>query len=125
MNLPVPEFKNDDNIKESSCPHSSLSLSPYSDDIVSNINDTNNYKSFGGPKRFQFTNGSVFEIVQYRCRNFTWDHFSLLLATLTGEQKISPQLLKKEFDTILTTRSNLLKNKSKLNEFLNSAFSIN
>ena len=40
MNLPVPELKNDDNIKESSCPHSSLSLSPYSDDIVSNINDT-------------------------------------------------------------------------------------
>ena len=33
MNLPVPELGNDDNIKESSCPHSSLSLGPYSDDI--------------------------------------------------------------------------------------------
>ena len=33
MNLPVPELRNDDNIKESSCPHSSLSVGPYSDDI--------------------------------------------------------------------------------------------
>ena len=33
MNLPVPELKNDDNIKESSCPLSSFSLDPYSHDI--------------------------------------------------------------------------------------------
>ena len=32
MNLPVPELKNDDNIKESSCSHSSLSLGLYLDD---------------------------------------------------------------------------------------------
>ena len=37
MNLPVPELTNDDNIKESSCPHSSLSLGPYSDDIDFNM----------------------------------------------------------------------------------------
>ena len=95
MNLPVLELKNDDNIKESSCPHSSLSLGPYSDDIEFNINDINNYKSFCGQKYFQFTNGSIFEIGQYRHRNFTWDHFSLLLPIFTGEEKISPQLLKK------------------------------
>ena len=88
MNLPVPELKNDGNIKESSCLHSSLSLGPYSDDIDFNISDTNNYKSFCGQKYFQFTNGSMFEIGQYHHRNFTWDHFSLLLATFTGEEKM-------------------------------------
>ena len=36
-------------------------------------------------------------------RHFTGDHFSLLLATFTGEEKISPELLKKKFDTILST----------------------
>ena len=96
MNLPVPELKNDDNIKESSsCPHSSLSLGPYSDNIGFGINDINNYKSFCGQKYFQFTNGSIFEIGQSCRRHFTWDHFSLLLATFTNEEKISPQLLKK------------------------------
>ena len=38
MNLPVSGLKNDDIIKESSCPHSSLSLVPYSDDIDFDIN---------------------------------------------------------------------------------------
>ena len=57
MNLLVPELKNDDNIKESSsCPHSSLSLGPYSDNIGFVINDIN-YKFFCGQKYFQFTNG--------------------------------------------------------------------
>ena len=98
VNLPVPELKNDDNIKESSsCPHSSLSLGPYSDNIGFGINDISNYKSFCGQKYFQFTNGSIRKLGQY-CqvnRHFTWDHFSLLLAAFTGEEKISPQLLKK------------------------------
>ena len=71
MKLPVPELKNDDNIKEGRCPHSFFSLGPYSDDIDFNINDINNYISFCGQKYFQFTNGSVFEIGQYRLRNFT------------------------------------------------------
>ena len=63
VNLPVPELKNDDNIKEStSCPHSSLSLGPYSDNIGFGINDISNYKSFCGQKYFQFTNGSILEI---------------------------------------------------------------
>ena len=58
MNLLVPELKNDDNIKESSsCPHSSLSLGPYSDNISFVINDINNYEFFCGLKYFQFTNG--------------------------------------------------------------------
>ena len=70
VNLPVPELKNDDNIKESSCPHSSLSLGPYSD-IGFGINDINNYKSFCGHKYFQFTNGSILEIGQYCHRHFT------------------------------------------------------
>ena len=62
MNLPVSELKNDNNIKESSnCPHSSLSLGPYSD-IGFGINDISNYKSFCGQKYFQFTNGSILEI---------------------------------------------------------------
>ena len=96
MNLLVPELKNDDNIKESSsCPHSSLSLGPYSDNIGFVINDINNYKLFCGQKYFQFTNGSILEIGQYGRWHFIWDHFSLLLATFTGEEKISPQLLKK------------------------------
>ena len=38
MNLPVSGLKNDDIIKESSCPHSSLSLVPYSDNIDFEIN---------------------------------------------------------------------------------------
>ena len=47
VNLPVPELKSDDNIKEStSCPHSSLSLGPYSDNIGFGINGISNYKSF-------------------------------------------------------------------------------
>ena len=59
MNLPVSELKNDNNIKESSnCPHSSLSLGPYSD-IGYGINDISNYKSFCGQKYFRFTNGSI------------------------------------------------------------------
>ena len=63
VNLPVSELKNDDNIKESSsCPHSSLSLGPYSDNIGFGINDISNYKSFCGQKYFQFTNGSILEI---------------------------------------------------------------
>ena len=45
MNLSVLELKNDDNIKESSCPHSSLSLGPYSDDIDFDINFINSYKN--------------------------------------------------------------------------------
>ena len=61
---------------------------------------------------------------QYHRRYFTWDHSSLLLATFTGEENTTP-VAKKTFDAILSTRSNLLKNESKLNEFLNSAFSIN
>ena len=62
MNLPVSELKNDNNIKESSnCPHSFLSLGPYSD-IGYGINDISNYKSFCGQKYFQFTNGSILEI---------------------------------------------------------------
>ena len=87
VNLPVPELKNDDNIKESSsCPHSSLSLDPYSDNISFAINDISNYKSFCGQKYFQFTNGSILEIGQYRHRHFTWEHFSFLLATFAGEE---------------------------------------
>ena len=63
MNLPVPELKNDDNIKESSsCPHSSLSLGPYSDNIGFGINGISNYKSFCGQQYSQFTNGSILEI---------------------------------------------------------------
>ena len=45
MNLPVPELKNDGNIKESSWPHSSLSFGPSSDDIDFDINCINNYKT--------------------------------------------------------------------------------
>ena len=76
VNLPVQELKNDDNIKESSsCPHSSHSLGPHSDNIGFGINNINNYKSFCGQKYFQFTNGSILEIGQYRYRHFTWDHF--------------------------------------------------
>ena len=49
VNLPVSELKNDDNIKQSSsCPHSSISLVPYSDNIGFDINDINSYKSFCG-----------------------------------------------------------------------------
>ena len=58
---------------------------------------------------------------QYHRRYFTWDHSSLLLATFSGEENTTP-VAKKTFDAILSTRSNLLKNESKLNEFLNSAF---
>ena len=87
VNLPVPELKNDDNIKESSsCPHSSLSLGPYSDNIRFGINGISNYKSFCGQKYFQFTNGSILEIGQYRHRHFTWEHFSFLLATFACEE---------------------------------------
>ena len=58
VNLPVPELKNDDCIKDSSsCPRSSLSLGLYADNIGFGI-----YKSFCGQKYFQFTNGSVLEI---------------------------------------------------------------
>ena len=45
MDLPVPELKSDDSIKKSSCPHLSLSLGPYSDDIDFDINDIYNYSS--------------------------------------------------------------------------------
>ena len=62
MNLPVPELKNDGNVKESSWPHLSVSLGPYSDDIDFDINDINNYKSFCGRTYFELTNGSIFEI---------------------------------------------------------------
>ena len=98
VNLPVPELKNDDNIKESSsCPHSSLSLGPYSDNIGFGINDISNYKSFYGRSIFNLQMVQFWKLGQYRQvnRHFTWDHFPLLLATFTGEEKISPQLLKK------------------------------
>ena len=98
VNLPVPELKNDGYIKESSsCPHSLLSLGPYSVNIGFGINGISNYKSFCGQKYFQFTNGSILEIrsLSLGQQAFTWDHFSLLLTTFTGEEKISPQLLKK------------------------------
>ena len=66
MNLPVSELKNDNNINEgSSCPHSSLFLGLYSD-IGIGINDISNYESFCGQKYFQFTNGSIRKLGQYR-----------------------------------------------------------
>ena len=61
---------------------------------------------------------------QYSHGHFTRDHFSSLLVTFTSEEKISLKLLKK-IDTILSSRSNVLKNESKLNEFLNSPFQLN
>ena len=67
MNLPVPELKNDDNIKESSsCPHSSLSLGPYSDNIGFGINDISNYKSFCGQSIFNLQMVQFWKLGQYR-----------------------------------------------------------
>ena len=126
MNLPVPELKNDDNIKESSsCPHSSLSLGPYSDNIGFGINDINNYKSFCGRKNFQFTNGSILEIRSISPQAFYMRPFFFTVSNFYRWRKNITPIAKKKFDTILSTRSNLLKNESKLNEFLNSAFQYN
>ena len=123
MNLPVPELQNDDNIKEgSSCPHSSFFLGPNSYNIGFGINDINNYKSFCGQKYFQFINGSVLEIRSILPQAFYMGPFFFIVSNFYQWRKNITPITKKKIDTILSTQSNLNKNESKLNEFLNSPF---
>ena len=93
VNLPVPELKNDGYIKESSsCPHSLLSLGPYSVNIGFGINGISNYKSFCGQKYFQFTNGSILEIrlLSLGQQAFTWDHGTRKNITPIAKKKLTP-----------------------------------
>ena len=128
MNLPVPELKNDGNIKESSsCPHSSFSVGPYSDNIGFGINDISNYKSICWHKYFQCTNGSILEIrsILLGQQALYMGPFFFIVSDFYKWRKNITPIAKKKFDTILSTLSNFLKNEYKLNEFLNSAFNIN
>ena len=84
--LPVPELST----KDSCCPHSSVSLGPNCDMSSFNINTIEEYEMFRGTPYFKFTNGSIFEIGQYRRDRFTWDHLTNLISTFSGETKVSP-----------------------------------
>ena len=116
--LPIPELST----KDSCCPHSSVSLGPYCDKISFNINTIKKYETFRGPPYFKFTNGSIFEIGQYRQDRITWNHFTNLVSIFSGETKVSPQTLKNKFDAISNTQTNLLKKENKLTNYLNHAF---
>ena len=106
LNLPVPELVIS---HVSNFPHSSSSLGEYCDKMSFTKDNIENYEAFSGPPFFNFTVGAIFELEDFCIKKYSWDTFSLILSTFTGQNKITQQALRQKIENLRVKLANLKK----------------